>query len=88
MSGSMPQPAEPGAASPVDPVAPIDRTGGYLGPNVAAAVGAASRATPARWRLLLRKATFWIGATGSTGDAAPGCGMEPLIACPRCAAAG
>ena len=32
-----------------------------------------------------------IGATGSTGDAAPGsagCGTEPLIACPRCAAAG
>jgi len=62
MSGSMPQPAEPGAASPVDPVAPIDRTGGYLGPNVAAAVGAASRATPGRWRLLLRRTTFWVGA--------------------------
>jgi len=58
----MPQPAEPGAASPVDPVAPIDRTGGYLGPNVAAAVGAASRATPGRWRLLLRRTTFWVGA--------------------------
>ena len=32
-----------------------------------------------------------IGATGSTGDAAPGsvgCGMEPLIPSPRCAAAG
>ena len=32
-----------------------------------------------------------IGATGSTGDAAPGsagCGTEPLIPCPRCAAAG
>ena len=54
---------QPGAASPVDPVAPIDRTGGYLGPTGAAAVGAASRATPARWRLLLRKATFWIGAS-------------------------
>jgi peptide/nickel transport system permease protein len=63
MSGSIPQPVEPGAASPVDPVAPIDRTGGYLGPNVAAAVVAASRATPARWRLLLRKATFWAGAS-------------------------
>ncbi len=59
MSGSVPQ---PGAASPVDPVAPIDRTGGYLGPTGAAAVVAASRATPARWRLLLRKATFWVGA--------------------------
>ena len=34
----MPQPAEPGAASPVDPVAPIDRTGGYLGATGAAAV--------------------------------------------------
>jgi peptide/nickel transport system permease protein len=63
MSGSIPQPVEPGAASSVDPVAPIDRTGGYLGPTGAAAVVAASRATPARWRLLLRKATFWAGAT-------------------------
>jgi peptide/nickel transport system permease protein len=63
MSGSVPQPAEPGAASPVDPVAPVDRTGGYLGPTGAAAVVAASRATPARWRLLLRKATFWAGAS-------------------------
>ena len=54
---------QPGAASPVDPVAPIDRTGGYLGATGAAAVAAASRATPARWRLLLRKATFWIGAS-------------------------
>jgi peptide/nickel transport system permease protein len=62
MSGSVPQPAEPSAASPVDPVAPVDRTGGYLGPTGAAAVVAASRATPARWRLLLRKATFWAGA--------------------------
>jgi peptide/nickel transport system permease protein len=63
MSGSIPQPVEPGAASPVDPVASIDRTGGYLGPTGAAAVVAASRATPARWRLLLRKATFWAGAS-------------------------
>jgi peptide/nickel transport system permease protein len=63
MSGSVPQPTEPGAASPVDPVAPVDRTGGYLGPTGAAAVVAASRATPARWRLLLRKATFWAGAS-------------------------
>ena len=62
MSGPLPQPAEPGAASPVDPVAPIDRTGGYLGATGAAAVVAASRATPARWRLLLRKPTFLIGA--------------------------
>jgi peptide/nickel transport system permease protein len=63
MSGSVPQPAEPGAASPVDPVEPIDRTGGYLGPTGAAAVVAASRATPTRWRLLLRKTTFWVGAS-------------------------
>jgi peptide/nickel transport system permease protein len=62
MSGSVPQPAEPGAASPVDPVAPIDRTGGYLGPTGAAAVAAAGRATPARWRLLLRRPTFYVGA--------------------------
>ena len=62
MSGSVPPPAEPSAASPVDPVAPIDRTGGYLGATGAAAVAAASRATPARWGLLLRKATFWVGA--------------------------
>jgi hypothetical protein len=55
MSGSVPQPAEPGAASPVDPVAPIDRTGGYLGATGAAAVAAASRSTPARWRLLLTR---------------------------------
>ena len=31
MSGSVPQPAEPGVPSAVDPVAPLDRTGGYLG---------------------------------------------------------
>jgi peptide/nickel transport system permease protein len=62
MSGSVPPPVEPGAASPVDPVAPIDRTGGYLGATGAAAVVAAGRATPARWRLLLGKATFWAGA--------------------------
>jgi peptide/nickel transport system permease protein len=62
MSGPVPQPAEPGPASPVDPVASIDRTGGYLGPTAAAAVIAASRATPARWRLLLRRPAFWVGA--------------------------
>jgi peptide/nickel transport system permease protein len=61
MSGSAPQPAEPGAAS-VDPVASIDRTGGYLGVTGAAAVTAASRGTPARWRLLLRRPTFFVGA--------------------------
>ena len=48
--------------SPADPVASIDRTGGYLGPTGQAAVAAASRATPARWRLLLRKPTFFAGA--------------------------
>jgi peptide/nickel transport system permease protein len=65
MSGPVPQPAEPGVPSPADPVAPvarIDRTGGYLGPTGAAAVAVAARATPARWRLLLRRATFWVGA--------------------------
>ncbi len=48
--------------SPTDPVASIDRTGGYLGPAGQAAVAAASRATPARWRLLLRRPTFFAGA--------------------------
>ena len=52
----------PAPGDPVAPVAPIDRTGGYLGPTGAAAVAAAGRATPARWRLLLRRATFWVGA--------------------------
>ena len=31
MSGYVSQPAEPGVPPPTDPVAPIDRTGGYLG---------------------------------------------------------
>jgi peptide/nickel transport system permease protein len=65
MSGPVPQPADPGVPSPADrvaPVAPIDRTGGYLGATGAAAVAAAGRATPARWRLLLHRATFWVGA--------------------------
>ena len=65
MSGIVPQPAEPSVPSPVEPVepvAPLDRTGGYLGPAGAAAVAAAGRATPARWRLLLRRTTFWVGA--------------------------
>ena len=48
--------------SPVDPVASLDRTGGYLGPTGQAAVAAASRATPARWRLLLHRPTFFVGA--------------------------
>jgi peptide/nickel transport system permease protein len=65
MSGSVPEPAEPVAPSnvePVAPVAPLDRTGGYLGPTGAAAVAAAGRATPARWRLLVRRPMFWVGA--------------------------
>jgi peptide/nickel transport system permease protein len=65
MSTSVPQPTEPGVPAPTDPVAPVaplDRTGGYLGPTAAAAVAAAGRATPARWRLLLRRTTFWVGA--------------------------
>ena len=62
MSSPVPQPAEPGAPAAVDPVAPLDRTGGYLGATGAAAVAAAGRATPARWRLLLRRPTFWVGA--------------------------
>ncbi len=62
MSGYLPQPADPGVPPPVDPVAPTDRTGGYLGPAGQAAVAAASRATPARWRLLLRRPTFFFGA--------------------------
>jgi peptide/nickel transport system permease protein len=62
MSGPLPQPAEPGVPSPADPVAPLDRTGGYLGATGQAAVVAASRATPARWQLLLRRPTFFFGA--------------------------
>jgi peptide/nickel transport system permease protein len=65
MSAPVPQPAEPGVPSPVDPVAPVaplDRTGGYLGPTGAAALAAAGRATPARWRLLVRRPAFWVGA--------------------------
>ena len=63
MSSPVPQPAEPSAPAAVNPVAPLDRTGGYLGATGAAAVAAAGRATPARWRLLLRRATFWVGAS-------------------------
>ena len=61
MSGYLPQPADPGVPSPTEPVASLDRTGGYLGPAGQAAVAAASRATPARWRLLLRRPTFFAG---------------------------
>jgi peptide/nickel transport system permease protein len=59
MSASVPQ---PGVPSPVEPVTPLDRTGGYLGPAGAAAVAAAGGATPGRWRLLVRRTTFWVGA--------------------------
>jgi peptide/nickel transport system permease protein len=65
MSGSVPSPADPdvpSAAEAVEAVAPIDRTGQYLGPAGAAAVAAAAGATPARWRLLLRRPMFWVGA--------------------------
>ena len=62
MSGILPQPTGPDAPSPADPVASLDRTGEYLGPAGAAAVAAAGRATPTRWRLLLRKTTFFVGA--------------------------
>jgi peptide/nickel transport system permease protein len=62
MSASVPQPAEPSVPPPAEPVAPLDRTGGYLGPTGAAAVQVAARATPARWRLLLRRPAFWVGA--------------------------
>jgi len=61
-SGAAPQPAEPGTGTPIQPVASLDRTDGYLGPAGQAAVAAAARATPARWRLLVRRPVFWVGA--------------------------
>jgi peptide/nickel transport system permease protein len=60
MSTSLP---EPGLPSPAEPVASLDRTGAYLGPTGQAALAVASRATPTTWRLLLRKPTFYIGAS-------------------------
>ena len=48
-------------ADPVDPVAP-DLSGGYLGATGAVALAVAGRATPARWQLLLRRPTFYVGA--------------------------
>jgi peptide/nickel transport system permease protein len=48
-------------ADPVDPVAP-DLSGGYLGATGAVAVAVAGRGTPARWQLLLRRPTFYVGA--------------------------
>jgi peptide/nickel transport system permease protein len=62
MSGYVPQPVDPGVPPPAEPVASLDRTGGYLGPTGQVAVAAASRATPTRWRLLLRRPTFFAGA--------------------------
>src|SRR5580658_7049228 len=41
---------------------PLDPSGTTLGPGSAAAVAVAARATPAQWRLLVRKATFLAGA--------------------------
>jgi peptide/nickel transport system permease protein len=40
---------------------PLDPSGSILGPGSAAAVAVAARATPAQWRLLVRKATFLAG---------------------------
>jgi peptide/nickel transport system permease protein len=40
---------------------PLDPSGSILGPGSAAAVAVAARATPAQWRLLVRKATFLGG---------------------------
>ncbi len=39
-----------------------DLSGGYLGATGAVAVAVAGRATPARWQLLLRRPTFYVGA--------------------------
>jgi len=44
--------AEPGSSAPL----------GALGPDAQVAVAVASRATPTRWRLLLRRPTFLVGA--------------------------
>ena len=41
---------------------PLDPSGGVLGPDSAAAVAVARRATPAAWNLLLRRPTFLVGA--------------------------
>jgi peptide/nickel transport system permease protein len=51
----------PELGSPVEPTAP-DLSGGYLGATGAVAVAVAGRATPARWQLLLRRPTFYVGA--------------------------
>ena len=41
---------------------PLEPSGSLLGPDSAAAVAVAARATPAQWSLLVRKATFLAGA--------------------------
>jgi peptide/nickel transport system permease protein len=41
---------------------PLDPSGTTLGPGSSAAVAVAARATPASWRLLLRRPTFLVGA--------------------------
>ena len=62
MSSPVPQGADPGAPSPTDPAGPVEGAGGYLGATGAAALAVAGRSAPARWQLLLRRTTFWIGA--------------------------
>jgi peptide/nickel transport system permease protein len=62
VSSPVPQGADPGAPSPIDPALPVAGAGGYLGVTGAAALAAAGRAAPARWQLLLRRMTFWVGA--------------------------
>src|SRR5580658_9778225 len=42
-----------------DPLEPSSTT---LGPTLSAAIAAQARGTPAPWRLLVRKATFLVGA--------------------------
>jgi peptide/nickel transport system permease protein len=41
---------------------PLDPSGTTLGPDSSAAIAVAARATPAQWRLLVRKPTFLTGA--------------------------
>ena len=68
MSGLLQPPTEPAepdvpsAAVAAETVESLGMTTGYLGATAAAAVAVASRATPAAWRLLLRRTAFWVGA--------------------------
>jgi peptide/nickel transport system permease protein len=64
VSGLLPPPAEPDVPLPAaaEVVESLAMTTGYLGATAAAAVAVASRATPAAWRLLLRRTTFYVGA--------------------------